>query len=199
MNKNKNTNLLHFIIIFTLYTFLLYMKTNPIIFTLSLIPMIYLIYDYFKNYNQKMELNKTLKVILIGLIFTILYILLSTFLVKNGFEFLFESNNQKAINKTFKKTLIPTIIITSILVPFTEEYFFRDLLIKGEKWIKIKYFLSNILFVFLHVGIHCEQSFSYILIALTFASIRVYTKNAKYSMIVHSIYNTICTIIILNS
>lgn len=149
---------------------------------------------YYKKYKKVCIFNEKInfKNIIITIIYTYIFINILSLLI----YFLNpELSNQRTLEYIFingNKFFVSISVI--ILAPILEEIVFRYSLYNTFKNKSISFFVSTLLFAFLHSGLNTANLFIYFLLGAIFASIYYYTKSLKLSIIAH-IFNNLLSML----
>lgn len=157
--------------------------------------------DYFKNFKDNIE--ESFKYYFIGLVCMIISNILIVLLVKEA-----NANNENTVRELITKAPLYMIFSVSIYAPFIEEIIFRKsikdaiLSIKDNKITKYLYILlSGLIFGLMHIVGSATSVYDYIYIipyaslGITFASLYYKKNNIFYTIMIHSMHNTMAIIL----
>lgn len=157
--------------------------------------------DYFQNFKTNFE--ESLKYYFTGLFFMVVSNILIVLLVKEA-----NANNENAVRELITKAPLYMLFSVSIYAPFIEEIIFRKsikdaiLVFKDNKITKYLYILaSGLIFGLMHIIGSSETIYDYIYIipysalGIAFAALYHKTDNIFYTIMIHSMHNTLAIIL----
>lgn len=157
--------------------------------------------EYFKNFKENFD--ESFKYYFIGLLVMMVSNILIVIFVKDA-----NANNENMVRELITKAPLYMIFSVSIYAPFIEEIVFRKsikdaiLVFKDNKTTKYLYIItSGLIFGLMHIIGSDTSAYDYIYIipysalGIAFASLYYKKDNIFYTIMIHSMHNTIAVIL----
>lgn len=170
-----------------------------------LLGIIVLIYDVqHQKSNNTMSLRRKFAWVAIFLLIILVTNIGIGMISKMLNQHIIQSFNNQSLSPAFKQYKIQAVIMTVFLAPIFEETIFRRSIIsfKSKRNFWITYCLSIVLFIYSHllntpIENLAYTSLYYIAPAICITSIYAITKDIRFSMFTHGLYNAIPALILL--
>ena len=132
----------------------------------------------------------------IGILIALLIAMIFAVIVTHYLIQINNTSNQSAVSNLFTNAPILAVFHIIIIAPVCEEMAFRYFLLKPGKLWWMRYILSGLLFLSIHLSLHDSplSIFAYLVPVCFLHGTRLLFNSVRYSMLLHMMYNAIVVV-----